>query len=256
MMVHFGNAFVDTMTQAKARNELTKLRMEGGHIDEYIAKFERYVVMAGYGVNEPTVLEKFIKGLPTPLARNCVEMDNPDSWDEWKESARKRQEVYIRWRQILGVADTKREQSSSKKKDLNRWRQGFGSKRTDKDPNAMDTTPGRTRTRRMTTDEHTRLMNEGKCFNCQQKGHFSQDCPQSPSLPNCDRTPRARKGKTAKKEESDEEDDSEAESKLTAPKIKVSKRKLTGEELMALVKDADDEAKDYVIQNAFMKEDF
>ncbi len=40
MMVHFGNAFVDTMTQAKARNELTKLRMEGGHIDEYIAKFE------------------------------------------------------------------------------------------------------------------------------------------------------------------------------------------------------------------------
>ncbi len=40
MMIHFGNAFVDTMTQAKARNELTKLRMEGGHIDEYIAKFE------------------------------------------------------------------------------------------------------------------------------------------------------------------------------------------------------------------------
>ncbi len=43
--------------------------------------------MAGYGVNEPTVLEKFIKGLPTSLARNCVEMDNPNSWDEWKESA-------------------------------------------------------------------------------------------------------------------------------------------------------------------------
>jgi len=40
------------------------------------------------------------------------------------------------------------------------------------------------------------------------------------------------------------------------PKIKASKRKLMGEELMALVKDADDEAKDYVIQNAFMKEDF
>src|SRR5882757_10328715 len=40
MMVHFGNAFVDTMTQAKAHNELTKLRMEGGHINEYIAKFE------------------------------------------------------------------------------------------------------------------------------------------------------------------------------------------------------------------------
>jgi len=40
MMVHFRNAFVDTMTQAKACHELSKLRMEGGHIDEYIAKFK------------------------------------------------------------------------------------------------------------------------------------------------------------------------------------------------------------------------
>jgi len=40
MMVHFGNTFVDTMMQAKACHELTKLRMEGGHIGEYIAKFE------------------------------------------------------------------------------------------------------------------------------------------------------------------------------------------------------------------------
>ncbi len=103
-MVHFGNAFVDMMTQAKACHELTKLHMEGGHINEYIAKFERYVTMAGYGVDEPTVLKKFIKGLPNPLAKTCVDMDLPDSWDEWKESARKRQEVYLCWRQILGVS--------------------------------------------------------------------------------------------------------------------------------------------------------
>ena len=212
--------------------------------------------MAGYGVDEPTVLEKFIKGLPTPLARNCVKMDNPDSWDEWKESARKRQEVYIRWRQILGVSNTKKDQSPSKRKDLNRWRQGFNSKRAEKDPNAMDTTPGRTRARRMTTDERTRLMNEGKCFNCQRKGHFSRDCPQSPSPPDRDRVPRARKGK-AKKEESDEEGDlGDTDETPPTPRIKASKRKLTGEELMELVKGADDEAKDYVIQNAFMKEDF
>jgi len=244
------------MTQAKARHKLAKLRMEGGHIDEYIAKFERYVTMAGYGVNEPTVLEKFIKGLPNPLAKTCVEMDMPDTWQDWKDSAQKRQEVYLHWRQILGVTDNKKDQSSSKKRDLNKWRQGFNSKRTEQDPNAMDTTPGHTRTHCMTTDKCTRLLNEGKCFNCQHKGHFSRDCPQSPSQPDRDRTPRARKGKAKKEESRDEGDISEPDSVSPAPKIKASKRKLTGEELIDLVKDVDDEAKDYVIQNVFMKQDF
>src|SRR6266404_5967234 len=118
----------------------------------------------------------------------------------------------------------------------------------------MDTTPGHTRARHMTTEERACLMNEGKCFNCQCKGHFSRDCPQSPSPPNHDHTPHAHKAK--KEESNDEASLSETENIPPAPKIKASKRKLTGEELMVLVKDADDEAKDYVIQNAFMKEDF
>src|SRR6266404_9320727 len=99
-------------------------------------------------------------------------------------------------------------------------------------------------------------MNEGKCFNCQRKGHFSRDCPQSPSPPGREQTPRARRGKAKKDESEDKDGLSETESTPPTPKIKASKRKLTGEELMVLVKDADDEAKDYVIQNAFMKEDF
>ncbi len=68
--------------------------------------------------------------------------------------------------------------------------------------------------------------------------------------------PRARKGKAKKEDSEDEGSPSETESVPPVPKIKASKRKLTGEELMVLVKEADDEAKDYVIQNTFMKEDF
>jgi len=108
----------------------------------------------------------------------------------------------------------------------------------------------------MTTEEHAHLLNEGKCFNCQQKGHFSQDCPQSPSPPDHGCTPQAHKGKAKKEESEDEGSLSESESVPPAPKIKASKRKLTGEELIKLVKDMEDDVKDYVIQNVFMKQDF
>ncbi len=46
------------------------------------------------------------------------------------------------------------------------------------------------------------------------------------------------------------------ESVPPTPKIKASKRKITGEELIELVKDADNDVKDYIIQNVFMKQDF
>jgi Zinc knuckle len=39
-----------------------------------------------------------------------------------------------------------------------------------KDPNAMDID-------RMSIEERTRLMKEGKCFRCKLLGHLSRDCP-------------------------------------------------------------------------------
>ncbi len=39
----------------------------------------------------------------------------------------------------------------------------------EKDPNAMDVD-------RLTTEERSALMKEGKCFKCRQFGHLSRDC--------------------------------------------------------------------------------
>ena len=76
----FGHAFLDTMNKARARSELSKLKMTGGDIDGFIAKFERLAHDANNTLDEPTVLDKFIKGLPTKLAEGCLNQDNPETW--------------------------------------------------------------------------------------------------------------------------------------------------------------------------------
>jgi len=142
----FEHAFLNTMNEARARSELSKLKMTGGDIDGFIAKFEQLARNANYTLDEPTVLDKFIKGLPTKLAEGCLNQDNPETWQEWANSARKRQGVYLKWRQILGQTTQPGQgqnqgQKSQKGDNFNRWRQGFRSGKTH-NSNTMDTTPG------------------------------------------------------------------------------------------------------------------
>ena len=40
----------------------------------------------------------------------------------------------------------------------------------ERDPNAMDVD-------RLTIEERTKLMKEGRCFKCKKQGHLSRDCP-------------------------------------------------------------------------------
>ena len=61
----------------------------------------------------------------------------------------------------------------------------FSFSKRERDPNAMDID-------RLTTEERTLLMKEGKCFKCQKQGHLSRDCP-----PRGTKTPKPWTGKTA-----------------------------------------------------------
>ena len=110
----------------------------------------------------------------------------------------------------------------------------------------MDTTPGRARVRRIDADERAELMKTGKCFTCKKQGHLSHDCPQRP--PQRPHT-NARASTSAQIEEVNSDDEEPA-------KVRSGKKKHSSSEIMDILREADEEAKDSIIQDFFMKEDF
>ena len=109
----------------------------------------------------------------------------------------------------------------------------------------MDTTPGHTRARKIDADERTELMKAGKCFTCKKQGHLSCDCPQRP--PQRPRTNTCTS--TSKIEEVNSSNEEPAQ-------VRSGKKKHSASEIMEILREAEEDAKDTIIQEFFMKEDF
>ena len=88
-------------------------------------------------------------------------------------------------------------------------------------------------------------MKAGKCFTCKKQGHLSRDCPQRPPQRPCTNACAS----NSKIEEVNNDD-------KEPTKVRSRKNKPSTSEIMEILREADDEAKDSIIQEFFMKEDF
>ena len=89
-------------------------------------------------------------------------------------------------------------------------------------------------------------MKAGKCFTCKKQGHLSCDCPQRPPQ----RPKSNARASTSSQIEEVNSDDKEP------AKARSGKKKPSASEIMEILREADDDAKDSIIQEFFMKEDF
>ena len=85
--VEFKQAFVDYAMHERAQDELRKLKMKEGNIDEYIAQFASLVHHAGMDPNDPSTMRLFAQGLPKGLADLCIDIDSPETFIEWTKAA-------------------------------------------------------------------------------------------------------------------------------------------------------------------------
>ena len=238
-------AFTDTMSLQKAKAEFQTIKMEGGDLDTYIARFERLARIAGYNLQDQLVLDWFGSGLTSGLYIAIVNgPDEPRTWTEWTRAAQKYQHKYLLIRSSLGLRNPRELKTRKKLQTLEQWKAAW-KKPTNRDPDAMDTTPGRTRVRKIDADERTELMKAGKCFTCKKQGHLSRDCPQRP--PQCPHTNT--RASTSKIEDVNSDDEGPT-------KVRSRKKKPSASEIMEILREADGDAKDYIIQEFLMKEDF
>jgi hypothetical protein len=91
----FKQTFVDYTVKEKVQDELYKLQMKEGNIDQYIVDFSLTTIDAQVDPNEPTVLMLFYQGLPQRLAEKCIELDSPSDFASWTKAAQRNQRNWI-----------------------------------------------------------------------------------------------------------------------------------------------------------------
>jgi len=91
----FRHSFIDYAVHEKAHDDLRKLKMSGGNIDQYIADFEFLAQRAGIDVNDPTMIRLFSEGMPFSLAKSCIKLEQPKSFEQWAKAAQAQQRNYI-----------------------------------------------------------------------------------------------------------------------------------------------------------------
>jgi hypothetical protein len=133
------------MEQEDAQVALAKgLQLEKGDLDKLITEFKQLVCHAGNDVNQDLVLRIFTSALPNTMYEHILRtLPQPATYEQWRSAAIDQQRVFVHMRNRTDWFKTKtKPPPNSNWKLFNaQW------KNPQWDSNAMDTSPGRTRTR-------------------------------------------------------------------------------------------------------------
>jgi Retrotransposon gag protein len=150
---------------AEALEDMKKLRLGDSSITEHNSRFRLLVSQTGMK-DSPALTDLYRETLPWGLQSPIIRSEHPPkTLEEWYTKATNFYVGHQRTQHLFRKRDNKPTTTSSAPPAQKRF--SFPEK---KDPNAMDID-------RMSIEERTRLMKEGKCFRCKLFGHLSRECP-------------------------------------------------------------------------------
>ena len=199
----FCNAFVDYTEHEWAANDLKRLCMKEGRIDEYIAAFECLTHCTNADLNDPLNLRLFARRLLKALCDACIDINSPETFKQWSNAAQCHQHNWLRKQAIHDEYGSSQPPQRSNNQgsqqhsnnqfgnffwhcsghrlnsNLNQNNHGnSGPARPclpPRDDNAMDTSAT---VRKATTEkDKEEYCKAGRCFECSKQGHLARTCP-------------------------------------------------------------------------------
>jgi Retrotransposon gag protein/Zinc knuckle len=150
---------------AEALEDIKKLRLGDGSITEHNSRFRLLVSQTGMK-DSLALTDLYRETLPWGLQSPIIRSEHPPkTLEEWYTKATNFYVGHQRAQRLFKKQDNKPTNTTSALPAQKKF--SFPEK---KDPDAMDID-------RMSIEEQTRLIKEGKCFRCKLFGHLSRDCP-------------------------------------------------------------------------------
>jgi hypothetical protein len=273
----FNRQFANIMEQEDAQAALAKgLQLEKGDLDKLVTEFEQLVRHAGYDINQDLVLRIFTSALPNTMYEYILRtLPQPATYEQWRTAAIEQQRVYVHMKNRADRFKTK------KMPPINTWRPFNNQWRNpQRDPNAMDTSPGRTRARVAEAEDFLPggnryeqrvggsreggyprgpVQKDGQrkvltCFFCGKPGHFARDCQQKRNNQGTSGPPRNIQMPTRTWQIRQEESNIRVVDDRSVTDDRTPKQRAT--DWLTSVADEHDDVKDIVMQELWGKEDF